>query len=155
MCDNREMTPKADHSTDALAAELRIVISALMRRLREQADAAELSAQQQSVLLRLERDGPATGSALARAEGMRPQSMGAIVAALEAAGLVTGAPDPADGRQTIISLTDRFRTWVADVRATRQDWMLRTLQTNLSAQEQRQLAAALPLLQRLLALPST
>lgn len=47
-------TPAAP-STDVLAAELRIVVSALMRRLREQADAADLSAQQQSVLLRLER----------------------------------------------------------------------------------------------------
>jgi len=155
MCDTAAMQTLPDPSLDLLAAELRILISALMRRLREQADGAELSAQQQSVLLRLERDGPGTGSALARAEGMRPQSMGAIVAALEAAGHVSGAPDPADGRQTIISLTAHFRDWVAEVRATRQDWMLRSLQANLDDQEQRQLAAALPLLQRLLDTPST
>ena len=40
--------------------------------------------------------------------------MGATVAALEAAGLVKGSPDPNDGRQTILSLTPacaaRFRT---------------------------------------------
>ena len=46
---------------------------------------------------RLEKDGPATASSLARAEGMRPQSMGAVVAALESAGLMRGAPDPTDG----------------------------------------------------------
>lgn len=144
------MTTPSDLSTDTLAAELRIVLSALIRRLREHADPAGLNAQQKSVLLRLERDGPATGSALARAEGMRPQSMGAIVATLEAGGYVTGTPDPADGRQTIISLTGHFYAWIGAVRATRQDWILRSLQANLGEQEQQQVAAALPLLKRLL-----
>ena len=102
------------------------------------------------MLLRLERDGPMTGSALARAEAMRPQSMGAIVAALEATGYVAGAPDPADGRQTIISLTERFRDWVGTARAARQDWLFRTLQARLSAQEQHQLAGAVALLRRLI-----
>ena len=135
----------------ALAAELRIVAGALSRRLREQADVGDLTSAQKSVLLRLERDGPATGSALARAEAMRPQSMGAIIAALETAGYVAGAPDPSDGRQTIISLTDRFRDWVSAARAARQDWLLRTLQARLTAQEQHQLAGAVDLLKRLLA----
>lgn len=135
----------------ALAGELHIVISALVRRLREQqADAGDLTSAQKSVLLRLERDGPATGSALARAEAMRPQSMGAIIAALESARFVAGAPDPSDGRQTIISLTDHFRDWVSAARAARQDWLLRTLQARLTAQEQRQLADAVEILKRLL-----
>jgi DNA-binding MarR family transcriptional regulator len=134
----------------ALAAELRIVIGSLSRRLREQADAGDLTSAQKAVLLRLERDGPTNGSALARAEAMRPQSMGAIIAALEATGYVAGAPDPSDGRQTIISLTDHFRDWVSAARAARQDWLLRTLQARLTAQEQHQLAGALELLKRLL-----
>ena len=123
---------------------------ALNRRLREQADEGDLTSAQKSVLLRLERDGPATGSALARAEAMRPQSMGAIIAALEAAGHVSGAPDPSDGRQTIISLTDHFRDWVNAARAARQDWLVRALQTRLTPQEQRQLAGAVDLFKRLL-----
>jgi DNA-binding MarR family transcriptional regulator len=133
----------------ALATELRIVAGAFNRRLREQADEGDLTSAQKSVLLRLERDGPTTGSALARAEAMRPQSMGAIVAALEAAGYVAGAPDPSDGRQTIVSLTDHFRDWVSTGRAARQDWLLRALQARLTAQEQRQLAGAVELLKRL------
>jgi DNA-binding MarR family transcriptional regulator len=134
----------------ALAAELRIVLGALARRAREQAHVGDLTSAQISVLLRLERDGPATGSALARAEAMRPQSMGAIIAALETAGYVAGTPDPEDGRQTIIALTDRFREWVTAARAIRQDWLLRTLQARLSTQEQRRLADAVELLKRLL-----
>jgi DNA-binding MarR family transcriptional regulator len=140
----------ASASASALAAELHIVAGALARRLREQADAGDLTSSQKSVLLRLERDGPATGSALARAEAMRPQSMGAIIAALETAGYVSGAPDPSDGRQTVISLTDHFRDWVGAARAARRDWLLRTLQARLTAQEQHQLAGAVELLKRLL-----
>lgn len=134
----------------ALAAELRIVIGAFSRRLREQAEVGDLTSAQKSVLLRLERDGPATGSALARAEAMRPQSMGAIIAALETAGYVACTPDPSDGRQTIISLTDNFRDWASAARKARQDWLLRTLQAGLTAQEQRQLTDAVEILKRLL-----
>jgi DNA-binding MarR family transcriptional regulator len=140
----------ASASASALAAELHIVAGALARRLREQADAGDLTSSQKSVLLRLERDGPATGSALARAEAMRPQSMGAIIAALETAGYVAGAPDPSDGRQTVISLTDHFRDWVGAARAARRDWLLRAVQARLTAQEQHQLAGAVELLKRLL-----
>ena len=145
-----ELADSVSAGASALATELRIVIGALRRRLREQADEGDLTSAQKSVLLRLERDGPTTGSALARAEAMRPQSMGAIIAALEAAGYVEGVPDPSDGRQTIISLTDRFRRWVSAARAVRQDWLLRTLQARLTAQEQHQLAGAVELLKRLL-----
>ena len=121
----------------------------LKRRLREQAHVGELTPSQVSVLLRLEKDGPATASSLARAEGMRPQSMGAVVAALESAGLVSGAPDPADGRQTLLSLTDACRKWVEEGRAAHQDWLTRTLQARLSPEEQNKLAEAVELLKRL------
>src|SRR5580693_4083123 len=148
------MKPKPAGSENAeasaLAAELHIVLGALKRRLREQADVADLTSAQKSVLLRLERDGPTTGSGLARAEAMRPQSMGAIIAVLEAAGYVAGAPDPSDGRQTVISLTDHFRDWVGAARAARKDWLLRTLQARLTARERDQLAGAVELLKRLL-----
>lgn len=142
--------PADSQGAEALAAELHLVLGALKRRLREHGDIADLTSAQKSVLLRLERDGPSTGSALARAEAMRPQSMGAIIAALETAGYVAGTPDPADGRQTIIALTDHFRDWVSKARAARRDWLLLTLQTRLTVPEQRQLAGAVELLKRLL-----
>jgi DNA-binding MarR family transcriptional regulator len=141
-------TPAASIAV-TLAQDLRSFGGILKRRLREQADAGDLTPSQTAVLLRLEKDGPATTSALARIEGMRPQSMGSVIAALEEAGLVVGAPDPADGRQTILSVTDTFRTWLAHARAARQDWLSRTIDARLSPQEQEQLAAAMPLLHRL------
>jgi DNA-binding MarR family transcriptional regulator len=133
----------------ALAQELRALLGKLKRRLREQAHVGDLTPSQVSVLLRLEKDGPATASSLARAEGMRPQSIGPVIAALEATGFVSGAPDPADGRQTILSLTDACRKWVEVGRAARQDWLCRTIERRFSPQEQKDLTAAVELLKRL------
>ena len=134
----------------ALAGALQATFGKLKRRLREQADAGDLTPSQVSVLLRLEKDGAATASGLARAEGMRPQSMASIVTALEAAGLVTGSPDPKDGRQTLLSLTDVCRRRVREGRAARQGWLSRTIAARLTIEEQDDLAAAVALLQRLI-----
>ncbi len=101
------------------------------------------------MIIRLERDGPATVSALARAEGVRQQSMGATISTLEAAGLVKGSPDPADGRQTILSLTDACREMIQASRAAKEDWLFHAIQTKLSPAEQEQLATNLELLKRI------
>ncbi len=147
------MTEAADGPNTTLAVrlaeELRGFGGKLKRHLLAQADAGDLTPSQTAVLLRLEKDGPATTSTLARAEGMRPQSMGSVIAALEEAGLVAGASDPADGRQTILSLTDRCRSLLVQGRAARQDWLARTIEARLLPHEQDQLAAAMPLLRRL------
>ncbi len=132
----------------ALATEIRALFSKLKRRVRRQAGAGDLTSSQISVLLRLEREGPATTSSLARLEGMRPQSMGTVISPLEEAGLVSGTPDPTDGRQTILSLTDSCRKWVEEGRAARQDWLTRALQARFSPQERDKIAEAVELLKR-------
>ncbi|MDH7640043.1 MarR family winged helix-turn-helix transcriptional regulator [Sphingomonas oryzagri] len=139
----------ATRPSDGLAHDLRRFGGKLKRRLRAQANIGDLTPSQVAVLLRLEQDGPLTTSALARGEGMRPQSMGAIIVALEGAGLVAGQPDPSDGRQTLLSLTDQCRTWMAEGRAVRQDWLARLIDARLSPDEQARLVAVIPLLQRL------
>jgi DNA-binding MarR family transcriptional regulator len=80
---------------------------------------------------------------------MRPQSMGANVAALQAAGLVAGAPDPADGRQTLWSLTPRCVALLKAGRAAREDWIARALHDRFTAAEQAELARGVALLRRL------
>jgi DNA-binding MarR family transcriptional regulator len=75
--------------------------------------------------------------------------MGATVAPLEAAGLLSGEPDPNDGRQTILSLTEACRTWIGEGRAARQDWLTRNIETKLSPEEQAVLAQGVELLKRL------
>jgi DNA-binding MarR family transcriptional regulator len=141
--------PAANPQTATLAAEIRVMAGQLRRRLREQSSLGDLTESQLGVLRRLDSEGPATVSALARAEGMRPQSMGANIAALETAGLVSGTPDPGDGRQTIWSLTAACRERVKAGRIAREDWLYRTLQSKLTATEQADLARAVELLKRL------
>jgi DNA-binding MarR family transcriptional regulator len=125
------------------------VIGKLKRRLHEQATGRDLTTSQESALLRLERDGPLTVTALAKAEGIRPQSMGATIASLDALGLVRGVPDPNDGRQTLLSLSDTCRQWIADTRMARQDWLSGVIRRTLAAKERQVLAEAIDLLKRL------
>jgi DNA-binding MarR family transcriptional regulator len=133
----------------ALAAELRAVLGKLRRKLREHSARTDLPPSHVSVLLRLEKDGTAAVSALARAEGMRPQSMSAIIAALLEAGLLTASPDPNDGRQTLLSLSRKCQKLLREGRAARQDWLTTTIQQKLSVQDGKKLASAIELLARL------
>jgi DNA-binding MarR family transcriptional regulator len=142
------IAPPGPELSAHLAVELHDLVGKLRRRLREQADAGDLPPSQVAVLRRLEREGPVTVSALARVAGVRSQSMGATVAALQAAGHVTGAPDPADGRQTLLSLTPACRKWIRQNRAAKQDWLLRAIDAELTTREQQELARALALLDR-------
>lgn len=133
----------------AVAGELRILIGKLGRRLREEAHLGDFTWSQLKVLARLEREGPATVTTLAQAEGVRPQSMSATVSVLKAAGLVSGVPDTADGRQTILSLTAACREAIKAGRAAREDWLLRAIRTKLAPGEQEELATGVELLNRL------
>jgi DNA-binding MarR family transcriptional regulator len=143
------MSKQDTRAAMALATEIHAISGKLKRRLREQASAGDLTQSQLAVLGHLDRNGPTTVTALARLEGVRSQSMGATVAALEAAGMVRGSPDPNDGRQTILSLTPACVTLIKNGRAARTDWLLKTIETKLSAREQEQLAAAIKLLNRI------
>ncbi len=133
----------------ALAQDLSALVGKLKRRLREQAHVGDLTPSQMSVLLRLEKDGPATASNLARAEGMRPQSIAPVIAGLQGTNLVSGTPDPADGRQTLFSLTDTCRVWLEEGRAARRDWLTSVIDGRLSATEQDAVSRAVELLRRL------
>jgi DNA-binding MarR family transcriptional regulator len=146
---DRVVPPQAERAA-ALAAELRAIFGKLKRKLREQGERSDWTPSQVSVLLRLEMDGPAAVSSLARAEGMRPQSMSAIITSLLEAGWVAGSPDPNDRRQTLMSLSRKCQKLLKDGRAAKQDWLTTTIQKKLSSQEQERLAAAVNLLARLI-----
>lgn len=138
-------------STDlaALAGELRVAVSKLVRRARDHSQSSDFTSAQQSVLFHLDRDGPATVSALARAQGVKPQSMRITVAGLETLGVVKGKADPTDGRKTLIDLTPAFKRTLQANRAAKEDWLIRALQAQLSPREQATLATAVALLHRL------
>jgi|ERR1700719_658467 DNA-binding MarR family transcriptional regulator len=105
-------------------SDLTHTIGLLVRRVRSAAASHELSLTEAAVMGRLAREGPATTADLARAERMKPQSMGTTIAALEEMGMVARKPHPTDGRQVNIELTakgaavrrnvvDAKRTWLA------------------------------------------
>lgn len=132
-----------------LAAELRTTFGHLKRKVRQQGGQNDFTSSQIAVILRLEKDGPATVSSLAKAEGMRPQSMSAVIAPLEEMGFVAGAADPKDGRKTLMSLTKACKKSIEAGRAARQDWLAQAIQQKLSTQEQKQVSSAIHLLARL------
>ena len=138
------MTPPADAARSA--SELRIVLGQLVRRLRAE---NTFPVSQGMVLARLEREGPATTSALAAAELVRPQSMAQTLAELGTAGLVARRPDPEDGRQILIELTDRGRAILAEDRARREGWLATVIEADLTAEEQAVLLEAIEILRRL------
>jgi len=149
---HRAMKKKQNDSVPALAAhiaaELRVIMSRFRRRLRE-VDSEGFTSPQLLALSRLDREGPATVSTLARAEGIRPQSMGANIAVLEEAGLVKRKADPTDGRQAILSLTPAANDFIKASRAARDNWLSRTVVARLTPTEQKELARGIELLQRL------
>jgi hypothetical protein len=79
------------------AADLRVLIGRLSRRLKARGVAGDLTMPEAMVLARLERGGPATPGALAKAERVQPQSMGATLAGLAERGLVSRSHDPGTG----------------------------------------------------------
>ena len=138
-----------DTTSAEMAGDLRVVLIKLSRWLQGRSTVGDLTGPQKSALLRLEREGAATVSMLARIEGVRPQSMGTTVSAMEAAGLIHGKPDPGNGRQTLMSLTPACLDTVRAGRAARQDWLLHAIRSHLSLNEQQELARAVRLLARL------
>jgi len=129
-----------------LASELRVVLGQLVRRLRVE---HRLPLPHATVLGRLDRGGALGVSELATAERMRPQSMAQTVGDLVAEGLVARRPHPVDGRKALIELTDEGRARLAEDRERRQGWLSQAIADGLSGDEQRTLAAAVPLLRRL------
>ena len=130
-----------------LASDLRVVIGQLVRRLR--AERRGLSLSQVTVLGLLDRAGSASISDLAAADRVRPQSMAATVAAMQAAGLIARGADAGDRRRVLITLTAAGRAALADDRARRVGWLAAAIERELAPRERRDLARAVALLRRL------
>jgi DNA-binding MarR family transcriptional regulator len=91
-----------------LAGRLRLAVTRLSRRLRQQGGSG-LSASAFSALATVARHGSLSLGELAAHEGVKPPSITATIAALEAQELVTRTPDTADRRVTRVTATPRGR----------------------------------------------
>jgi DNA-binding MarR family transcriptional regulator len=133
---------------DAFTIEFGQTIGLLVRRARAAAASHELSWTEAAVLKRLTNDGPATTAELARAEAMKPQSMGTTVAALEEMGLVERKPHPTDGRQVNIVATAKGAAVRKSTRDATRTWLAEAL-SQLEESERQTLFAAAKIMKRM------
>ena len=134
---------------DRAAGALAVNLSRLARRLRQRPLTGELSQPESAALAKLTRDNAMTVADLARAEDVRPQSMGAIVGALERRGLLKRQRDRTDGRRVLITVTKAGREAIDRGRTPRGDQLAAGLASGFTDEELEQLVAAAPLLGRL------
>ncbi len=123
-------------------------IGLLVRRVRGAGKVHELSLAESAVLSRLGREGPASTAELARAEGMKPQSMGTIIAALERMELVERKPHATDGRQVNIALTAKGAAVRKNVMNAKHTWLAQAV-ARLNDEDQETLFKAAEIIKHL------
>jgi DNA-binding MarR family transcriptional regulator len=140
-------SPDTPISPETVVPALTKAIGQLLRRLRADANPDGLNFSQSATLASLENGGMTTAD-LARAESMKPQSMGTILAGLEQDGLVERRPHPTDGRQILFSLTTQGLEARRKRSMAKQEWLLAAV-AKLDPAEQRTLHSAATLIRRL------
>jgi DNA-binding MarR family transcriptional regulator len=124
-------------------------IGLLVRRIRAASTAGhDLSWTESSVMARLAKEGPTTTAVLARMEGVKPQSMGTVVAALEEKGFIERRPHPTDGRQMNIQLTAEGEAVRRSAKDARRTWLAQAI-ARLDDEERKALFAAGEIITRL------
>ena len=142
------MPPRRPPPAESHAAELMQAVGVLLRRVRGEAGPEGLSWSQAAAMARLDRGGAMTTAELARAEMVKPQSMGTLLAELEQDGLVERQPHPSDGRQILFSLTPAGIEARRRRQAAKLAWLTAAI-AELDADEQRTLVGAIELVKRL------
>jgi DNA-binding MarR family transcriptional regulator len=140
----------ADAAEAQLASRLRLAVTRLHRRLRQQS-AGGLTQSQASALASIGQLGSPTLGALAARESVQPPSMTRIVAALEDLGHVTRVIDPADRRVARVTLTPRGSQVLQRSRSLKNAFLAEQLH-RLTPDERRALGDLTVLLERLVAL---
>ncbi|MCX2969559.1 MarR family transcriptional regulator [Streptomyces sp. TRM70308] len=79
------------------------------------------------IMLRLEDTGPQRATELAAYFGVGKATMSRQLRALEVLGLLARTPDPADGRASLVALTDEGRDRFSSVRVARRERYVRKL----------------------------
>jgi DNA-binding MarR family transcriptional regulator len=147
------MSTIAPLDAPALAARLRLGVTRLARRLRQEAEAG-VTPSMLSALSSAERQGSLTMSDLCHAEQVQPPTMTRIVAALVEAGLVVREADPSDGRVAWVNVTPEGRRLLERSRRRKEAYLAKALRS-LEPEELRSLEAAAEILERLTDVPST
>jgi DNA-binding MarR family transcriptional regulator len=129
----------------ALASDLWLTLTHLVRRLRCERSSETISDGQYATLAALSTQGPMTPSALAEEQHVQPPPMTRTINALVEAGLVRRDPHPTDRRQVLVSITDAGEAEVRETRRRRTEWLAQRLAL-LSPEDREVLARASVLL---------
>lgn len=150
--EERAAAASGDAAVTEVAVGLVRAITRLRARLRIESAPAyprSWSWSQLMTLARIVNEGPSTGSELAQAEHVRPQSMHETIAALRENGLVESGPHPEDGRKLLVSATPAGRELVERIPAEREAWLEVALQAHATPEELRTLREAVAVMERL------
>jgi DNA-binding MarR family transcriptional regulator len=131
-----------------VAGRLRLVVARTARRLRQEAG-ADLSPSMSSALAAIDRHGPLTPSEVAAHERVQRPTATRVLARLEDLGLVQRAPDPADRRSCLISVSPEGRALLHRQRSRKNQFLARRLAT-LDPEEVAALDRAAAILERML-----
>jgi DNA-binding MarR family transcriptional regulator len=131
------------------AGELRVAVSRIVRRFRQQWVIGELTAAELSVLTRLDQSGPCGLAALASAEQVSAPAVCVTLTVLQDKGLVARGPDPEDGRRVVVSLTENGLADLTARRSALAGRLVRVLAEDFNEAEREQILALVPLLHRL------
>jgi DNA-binding MarR family transcriptional regulator len=142
------MTDRPEPIPPTLADRLRLVVTRLARRLRQQTDAG-ISPTQAAALATIERRGPLTLGELAQLERVRPPTITAAVGRLEDEGLVERKPDPDDRRVARVQITKRGRRLLDETRSQKRAYLEQRVD-GLSARDRATLERAAVILERFL-----
>lgn len=134
-------------SIPEVADRLGLAATRLARLLRQQGEGA-LTPTMRATLGTIGRDGPLTLGELAGIEQVAPPTITKVVTKLEDAGLVTRQVDADDRRIVRVSTSTAGRRWLDDDRRRRTDWLTERVR-DLDAEDQRRLAEAVAVLERL------
>lgn len=145
MVPSRDVAAGADRAE--LASRLRLGVTRLARRLRQQADPG-LSPTLLSALATVECHGPLTLGALAEHEQVAAPTVTRVVERLVAEGLVSRGAAEGDRRVRIVEVTGRGRATLESVRRRKAAWLSRRLD-ELGPEDVAALAAAVDVLERL------
>ncbi len=133
---------------EAAVTDLLVATGQLLRRLRAISNTRKLTWSQVAIMARLEEVGPMTTADLARAEAVKPQSMGGTLAAMEEEGLVERRPHRTDGRQMLFTLTADGRETRRKVGLAKQEWLSAAF-AKLKPAEQQTLISAVELIRKI------
>lgn len=135
-----------DAPEDVLAARLRVAVTRLHRRLRQES-VVGVSPTQEAALATINRLGEPTLGELAQAEGVQPPTLTRVVATMEEAGLVRRYGDAGDRRVTRVALTRDGRATLERIRTRKNAYLARQI-TRLSPEERQRAGDLAELLER-------